>query len=312
MGGDLYPQHFNRGITCTEPRGRTRFQPTGVRGGRHCPCLLHPLHPEGSGPAAPAWRAVLSAPGRPRQPPWARASGVRGRTGRSLWRPAGVLLCAGHWAANAEAGPGDDPRQPAPRCRRRPCPPAPLRPRPTMPCAPPRGPLPVEPGVANRTPRGGDSALDYRRLRTRCFRRAAPGRGLGGSGGRPAPTWGAAPSCRGAAPRVSPPERPAMASLLAKDAYLQSLARKICSGPSPEPHQRRRPGKAQPARGRKGLGRDAPPRRGLHRTAPRGALGGPDTCLRDTSVLHTDRKHKRCLKPPALPRSSGFQRQRPT
>lgn len=36
-----------------------------------------------------------------------------------------------------------------------------------------------------------------------------------------------------------------MASLLAKDAYLQSLARKICSRPSPEPHQRKSVGKTQ-------------------------------------------------------------------
>lgn len=36
-----------------------------------------------------------------------------------------------------------------------------------------------------------------------------------------------------------------MASLLAKDAYLQSLARKICSRPSPEPHPRKSVGKTQ-------------------------------------------------------------------
>ncbi|KAM5328723.1 surfeit locus protein 6 isoform 2-T2 [Glossophaga mutica] len=36
-----------------------------------------------------------------------------------------------------------------------------------------------------------------------------------------------------------------MASLLAKDAYLQSLARKICSGPSPEPQKRKSVGKTQ-------------------------------------------------------------------
>ncbi|XP_054440101.1 surfeit locus protein 6 [Pteronotus mesoamericanus] len=36
-----------------------------------------------------------------------------------------------------------------------------------------------------------------------------------------------------------------MASLLAKDAYLQSLARKICSGPGPEPQKRKSVGKAQ-------------------------------------------------------------------
>nr|KAF6315492.1 surfeit 6 [Myotis myotis] len=36
-----------------------------------------------------------------------------------------------------------------------------------------------------------------------------------------------------------------MASLLAKDAYLQSLASKICARPSPEPHQRKSGGKAQ-------------------------------------------------------------------
>ncbi|XP_045431136.1 surfeit locus protein 6 isoform X1 [Pipistrellus kuhlii] len=36
-----------------------------------------------------------------------------------------------------------------------------------------------------------------------------------------------------------------MASLLAKDAYLQSLARKICSRPSPEPRQRKPGGKTQ-------------------------------------------------------------------
>ncbi|ELK07356.1 Surfeit locus protein 6 [Pteropus alecto] len=36
-----------------------------------------------------------------------------------------------------------------------------------------------------------------------------------------------------------------MASLLAKDAYLQGLARRICAQPSPEP-QRRKSGKAQP------------------------------------------------------------------
>lgn len=45
------------------------------------------------------------------------------------------------------------------------------------------------------------------------------------------------------------PETPAaMASLLAKDAYLQGLARKICSRPSPEP-QTRKSGKAQPGVG---------------------------------------------------------------
>lgn len=55
----------------------------------------------------------------------------------------------------------------------------------------------------------------------------------------------------GAAPRASPARASAMASLLAKDAYLQSLARKICSGPSPEPHKRKS-GKAQPARDREG------------------------------------------------------------
>lgn len=36
-----------------------------------------------------------------------------------------------------------------------------------------------------------------------------------------------------------------MASLLAKDTYLQNLARKICSGPAPEPRQRRPAGKTQ-------------------------------------------------------------------
>ncbi|XP_019584498.2 surfeit locus protein 6 [Rhinolophus sinicus] len=38
-----------------------------------------------------------------------------------------------------------------------------------------------------------------------------------------------------------------MASLLAKDAYLQSLARKICSRPSPEPQKRKSAGKTQGA-----------------------------------------------------------------
>ncbi|KAF6127554.1 surfeit 6 [Phyllostomus discolor] len=36
-----------------------------------------------------------------------------------------------------------------------------------------------------------------------------------------------------------------MTSLLAKDAYLQSLARKICSGPTPEPRQRKPAGRTQ-------------------------------------------------------------------
>lgn len=38
---------------------------------------------------------------------------------------------------------------------------------------------------------------------------------------------------------MSPPAPPAMTSLLAKDAYLQNLARKICSGPSPELQKRK-------------------------------------------------------------------------
>lgn len=44
---------------------------------------------------------------------------------------------------------------------------------------------------------------------------------------------------------MSPPAPPAMASLLAKDAYLQSLARKICCGPTPEPRKRKSAGKTQ-------------------------------------------------------------------
>lgn len=64
-----------------------------------------------------------------------------------------------------------------------------------------------------------------------------------------------------------------MASLLAKDAYLQSLARKICSGPSPEP-QKRKSGNAQPWTGAGRAwegGTTSPPRRSrcLPHTAPR-------------------------------------------
>ena len=58
------------------------------------------------------------------------------------------------------------------------------------------------------------------------------------------------------------PEPATMASLLAKDAYLQGLARKICSQPSPEP-QKRKSGTAQPGSGLAGLGvgyAPAPPR----------------------------------------------------
>lgn len=65
-----------------------------------------------------------------------------------------------------------------------------------------------------------------------------------------------------------------MASLLAKDAYLQSLAGKICARPSPEPH-RRKSGKRSP----RGTGRasegvaSALPRPAPPLTAPRGAVG---------------------------------------
>ncbi|XP_007198424.2 surfeit locus protein 6 [Balaenoptera acutorostrata] len=66
----------------------------------------------------------------------------------------------------------------------------------------------------------------------------------------PVPAWDAAP--RLSSPPVGPrserrptPEPPAMASLLAKDAYLQNLAKKICSQPSPEPQKRKSAGKTQ-------------------------------------------------------------------
>lgn len=51
-----------------------------------------------------------------------------------------------------------------------------------------------------------------------------------------------------------------MASLLAKDTYLQSLARKICAQPSPEP-QKRTSGKEQPRAGTGRASRGAPLRR---------------------------------------------------
>ena len=82
----------------------------------------------------------------------------------------------------------------------------------------------------------------------------------------PVPAWDAAP--RLSSPPVGPrserrptPEPPAMASLLAKDAYLQNLAKKICSQPSPEP-QKRKSGKAQPpaGTGRASEGGAPPPR----------------------------------------------------
>ncbi|XP_058927252.1 surfeit locus protein 6 [Kogia breviceps] len=68
--------------------------------------------------------------------------------------------------------------------------------------------------------------------------------------GLPVPARDAAPrlSSRRVGPRSEPrptPEPPAMASLLAKDAYLQSLAKKICSQPSPEPQKRKSAGKTQ-------------------------------------------------------------------
>lgn len=88
--------------------------------------------------------------------------------------------------------------------------------------------------------------------------------------GRPARAWDAALSYPEQHPEGAPPEPPAMASLLAKDAYLQSLARKICSRPSPEPHPRKS-GKAQPA-GPGGLRKGVPPPCAAC-TAPRGAVG---------------------------------------
>lgn len=77
-----------------------------------------------------------------------------------------------------------------------------------------------------------------------------------------------------------------MASLLAKDAYLQSLARKICSRPSPEP-QKRKSGKALPWAATGGL-RKGPPHSltlrvypTLHPEEPR---GGRDTWVLATSI----------------------------
>lgn len=65
-----------------------------------------------------------------------------------------------------------------------------------------------------------------------------------------------------------------MASLLAKDTYLQSLARKICAQPSPEP-QKRTSGKEQP---RAGTGRasrgGAPPPPALASLFPAAAMVG--------------------------------------
>lgn len=98
--------------------------------------------------------------------------------------------------------------------------------RPTTLCAWPRAPLPAEPGRTSRAPGAGGSALGRRCLRTCVFPRGRRGEG------------GAVPG------RVSGPA--GMSSLLAKDAYLQGLARKICSQPSLEP-QKRTSGNAQPA-----------------------------------------------------------------
>lgn len=78
-----------------------------------------------------------------------------------------------------------------------------------------------------------------------------------------------------------------MASLLAKDAYLQSLARKICSRPGPEP-QKRKSGKAQPGTGRASEGGAPTPRRGevgvCPTPHPEEPCGGLDMCMRETSV----------------------------
>lgn len=117
--------------------------------------------------------------------------------------------------------------------------------------------------MEHRTREARRLALARRRLRTWCFRQARRGgggrfgEGRAGRGHRAGggPFCGRGDRCEASGP-LSPLSRtpieprpthepPAMASLLAKDAYLQSLARKICARPSPEP-QKRKSGKALP------------------------------------------------------------------